>query len=143
MKPVCHHIGLFVNDIEKTTRFYVEELGFKLERDYAADQKMMQDIFSINSSCQIRYLTLRGFSIELFFFHRERLNPPRAKQPGLNHWTILVEDKDAFCAGLAKKGIKVITIPKPHGFTYFIKDPELNLIEVKSHELKSIRKAGY
>ena len=143
MKPACHHLGLFVHDLERMTRFYVQRLGFSLDRDYTVEKEMMQKIFALNSACRIRYLNLRGFGMELFCFYEIKLNRLQPKQPGLNHWTLLVEDKDKFCRDLEKKRIKIIKIPKPHGFTYFIRDPEGNLIEVKSHELKDNTKTRY
>ena len=122
-------------------RFYKTHLGFKLERDYRVDAKMMNDIFRIPSRCRIVFLTKDNFSIEFFYFLDARIKKADARRLGYNHWTMMVKDKDQFCVRLKKKGIRVIQIPKPHGFTYFLEDPEKNLIEIKSHELKNSRAA--
>ena len=57
------------------------------------------------------------------------------KTTGYNHWTLLVEDKGTFCQHLKEQGVEVIQVVKPHGYTFFIEDPERNLIEVKSYAL--------
>lgn len=130
---VCQHIGIFVDDLEKMTDFYTRHLGFVVEKDTLADARMMQDIFGISSACRMRYLFLRGLGIELFYFTEEKLSARCNKTAGYNHWTLMVEDKVLFCEHLQSQGIKVIKVVKPHGYTFFIEDPESNLIEVKSH----------
>jgi len=132
--PAGRHVGIFVNDIDKTSRFYIQRLGFKMDRDYVADQKIIKDIFGIHSSCRIRYLSLDDFGVELFYFPQVKLKPRNARTSGANHWTLLVRDKFSFCRGLKKKNVKVIEVIKSHTTTFFIEDPEANLIEVKSHE---------
>ena len=117
------------------TRFYRTHLGFRLKRDYVAEDWMMKDIFGILSPCRIRYLEKSGFGIELFYFLNASCRRLTSRRIGYNHWTMLVADKYRFCAGIKKKKVRVIKIPKPHGFTFFIKDPEKNLIEIKSHEI--------
>jgi len=92
---------------------------------------MMKKIFNINSKCHMRYLLLDDFCIELFDFLDRKLSQYRAQTSGYNHWALVVKNKKIFCDNLEKKKIKIIRIPKPHGITYFIEDPECNLIEVK------------
>ena len=135
MQPACQHIALFVRNIKTMSRFYTQQLQFTLERDYVAERGQMKDIFGIDAPCRIQYLSLRGFGVELFQFRGTRLIERRARTAGLNHWTLLVEDKYLFCEKLRKKKISVIQIIKSHGHTFFIKDPEGNLIEVKSFEV--------
>ena len=129
---VCQHIALFVRDMEKVSAFYTHKLGFEFIKEYVAPKDMMKQIFGISSPCHIRYLELSGLGMELFFFHDKKIKKRSPATAGYDHWNIMVEDKTQFCEKLRKKRIKVIKVPKPHGFTYFIKDPEDNLIEVKS-----------
>src|SRR3989338_2597605 len=131
----CQHVGLSVHNLKKMNRFYTKELGFAALRDYVVDAKMTRFIFGIDAACRIQYLQKGDFGLELFYFYHTKLRKLRNKISGLNHWAFLVADKEDFCRRLAKKGIKVIRIPKPHGYTYFIKDPESNMLEVKSYEL--------
>ncbi len=141
--PVCQHVGIFVHDLEKVNRFYTRHLGFKIERDHVADRKITKQIFGINSSCRLQYLSLKGFGIELLYFQDTHLIKRRAKTSGTNHWTLLVEDKFEFCRNLKRKKIKVIEVDKSNSVTYFIKDPEENLIEIKNHEDSRSAKKRY
>ena len=119
--------------MDRMKHFYTRRLGFKLERDFIADRKTMKEIFNINSPCRMQYLFLGDFKVELFRFLDVRIKKRDNRTAGLDHWTILVKDKVKFCNSLKKKNIQVIRITKPYGFTFFIKDPESNLIEVKSY----------
>ncbi len=132
--PVCQHVGIFVENLDKIRRFYVDRLGFTLERDYIADKKIVKQIFGINTFCRIQYLALNGFGIELFHFPQIRLSKRKAITSGTNHWNMVVTDKFSFCHALAKRKIKVIKVLKSNSTTFFIKDPEENLIEVKSYD---------
>ncbi len=134
MTSVCQHIGIIVDDLKVVSAFYQSELGFKLIKDYEAPTEMMRDIFGVESEARIHYLELDHFGVELFKFKDAFLKNLNGQSLGYNHWTIFVEDKFIFCENLRKKDFVVIKIPKPHGFTFFIKDPENNLIEVKSFE---------
>ncbi|MFA5059488.1 MAG: VOC family protein [Candidatus Omnitrophota bacterium] len=129
----CHHIGLFVRDLKKMDRFYTRHLGFKLERSRMIDQKNIREIFGINSSCEMRYYALDDLRVEIFCFYDIKLRKYHPETQGYNHWTLLVDDKDKFCNRLRRKRIKVLKLIRPQGFTYFIKDPEDNLIEIKEY----------
>ena len=139
----CEHVGLFVTDIGKVSRFYIERLGFKIVRDYVADTKIIRRIFSISSPCRLQFLVLGDFGLELLYFTREKLAPRKKNASGINHWTLLVEDKFRFCRNLKKRGVKVIKAAKPSGTTFFIKDPERNLIEIKSYDDPGLTKKRY
>ena len=105
--PVCQHIGIFVEDLDKITNFYTQYLGFVIEKESLVDASMMQEIFDISSVCRMRYLSLRGLGIELFCFTETQLNARSNKTAGYNHWTLLVEDKGTFCQRLKEQGVKV------------------------------------
>ena len=52
--------------------------------------------------------------------------------PGYNHFSIEVGNKQRFCERLAREsGVKIIKIERSGSYTYFIKDPDGNLIEVR------------
>lgn len=134
----CHHVGIFVYDTDRMARFYIKRLGFKFDREYTSDKKIMKRIFGISSFCAVQYLLLGDFRLELFRFTGVKLKKRHARTSGLNHWTLLVHDKIGFCEGLKKNKVKVIKIVKPDGgFTIFIKDPEENIIEIKDYQDKN------
>ncbi len=127
----CHHIGLIVRDLKKMSTFYRHRFGFKLKQDFVADKTMMKKIFGINSSCRVQSLFLDEFLVELFYFQDVRMRKPPVQASGYHHFALVVDHKAAFCRSLEKKKIRVIRIKKPHGTTYFVRDPESNSIEIK------------
>lgn len=129
----CDHVGIFVRNVEKVSRFYTKHLGFKIIRDYIADRSIIKKIFSVDSPCRLQFLTSGNFGIELLYFTDSKLAKRSARTSGTNHWTVLVKDKAKFCKRLKKNKIPVIEIIKPTGTTFFIKDPENNLIEVRNY----------
>lgn len=127
----CGHVGIFVKDLKKVSRFYTAKLGFKLQKEFVAEKKMIKKLFGINDCALIRYLERDGFGIELIYF--SGLEARKKNTSGSHHWTILVNDKDRFCKNLRRKSVRVIAFQRPHDFVYFIEDPEKNLIEVKNN----------
>ncbi len=134
-QSICQHIGIFVHDLEKMSRFYTQELGFQIQKDNIFEAELMKEIFGLPSACRMRYLAYQDLGIELFQFQDIPLMEKNMRMPGYNHWTLLVEDKYQFCGQLEAKNVPVIKIAKSHGHTFFIKDPEDNLIEIKSFDL--------
>ena len=130
----CHHIGIFVFDMETMAEFYCHHLGFQCEREFSCDEQMMNDLFRINSASVVRYLQRGDFRLELFQFKNVRLTPRKGTPAGYNHWTLLVGDKASFCRELKNKNVKVIEAVKKDGVVYLLEDPEGNLIEIKEKQ---------
>ena len=127
----CHHIALFVANLDKVSRFYVSKLGFKSCRDFVVDRNTIRSIFRINSQAQMRLLERDNFNVELIYFPNSKLSKRNNKTAGYNHWTMLVKNKKHFCSTLKKKKVPVIKVARPGGHVFFIQDPEGNLIEIK------------
>ena len=127
----CHHVALFVRDIEKTTRFYTRMLGFRPAKESVVDAGIMYAIFKIRSAARLLFLARDGFGVELIYFLNATVRKRHNLTIGTNHWALIVDDKGRFCRNLARKKVAVLSAPKPPGIVYFIQDPEGNLIEVK------------
>ena len=90
-----HHVAIIVSDYEVSRRFYVELLGFKVNRENYRPEK---DDYKLD-------LELDGCELELF---SGKYNPPRPSYPeaqGLRHLAFRVEDMDAAVRELNEKGV--------------------------------------
>ena len=91
-----HHIAIIVSDYEKSKRFYVEKLGFKIIREnYRRDR----DDYKLD-------LELDCCELEIF---SGKDNPKRASYPeacGLRHLAFWVDDIEAVAEELNYKGIE-------------------------------------
>ena len=131
---ICHHIGIFVDDMERIIQFYCQHLGFRFEREFSCDEQMMKTLFRISTPSVVKYLRRGDFRLELFHFQNAKLIARKDTLRGYNHWTLLVENKEGFCQDLKKKGIKIIEAAKKDGHVYLIEDPEGNLVEIKEKQ---------
>ena len=70
------------------------------------------------------------FKIELF----EPLNKRTKsvlKASGNHHWGFCVKDRTKFCSSLKKKRVPLIELDRGGFISYFIKDPDGNMIEIR------------
>jgi catechol 2,3-dioxygenase-like lactoylglutathione lyase family enzyme len=130
MSERCHHIGLFAAQPDRLIDFYINKLGFILEAEKEVPQYLMRRVFDVNSSC--RLIKLRRGDAVLEIFSCSHLNRKRLgdRNLGFNHWGLGVDDKEAFCLEVERKGVTLLKIDMNGRFIIFIKDPEGNLIEL-------------
>jgi len=131
MERYCHHLGIFTAHPDRLKRFYIGKLGFKLDSEREIDKKIFRQIFGINTSCQLIRLNLDKVSLELFYPSQFRLKKYLKGTAGYNHWALNVYHKARFCSLAKKKGVRVIKVKRSGYYTYFIQDPDGNLIEIK------------
>ncbi|MGY3053731.1 glyoxylase I family protein [Pedobacter sp. UYEF25] len=78
-----HHIAIICEDYEKSKRFYVEILGFKIVQEiYRASRQSYKLDLSLNGS----------YLIELFSFPNPPNRPSRPEATGLRHLAFGVAD---------------------------------------------------
>jgi methylmalonyl-CoA epimerase len=127
IKP--HHVALTVNDIQESTKWYSDKLGFQTKHNY--DKNGMQ----------IALLELNGFRIELFHFpnntkplHEEDKNLMDSLHIiGTKHLCLEVDNLDDTIKELGKKGVEFSTETDTVSFGgkyIFIKDCNGILIEL-------------
>jgi catechol 2,3-dioxygenase-like lactoylglutathione lyase family enzyme len=131
MTKSCHHIGIFTNRPQALKKFYEAKLGFKLEAAMDIGGKIIKQIFGIAAACRLIRLRLQGIRLEIFSCPGRRFKKTGRGSLGYNHWALTVADKAAFCKLMVKKGVKVIKIDRGSRYTYFIQDPDKNLIEIR------------
>ncbi len=127
-----HHIGLWVNDLAAAGRFYDHVLGFEKQYDYQVPAEIVSRIFGRHSGCQVEVYRRDEVTLELFRPAgkiADRRSPALA--PGINHFSLRVENKRAFCQQAREKGAQVIQVHRKDHCVYFIRDPEGILIEIK------------
>lgn len=119
-----HHIAIICSDYERSKRFYVEILGFKIVREvYREDRRSFKLDLQVGDKYQL----------ELFSFPSPpaRLTSPEAC--GLRHIAFEVEDVESSCKALRARGVEVerIRIDEFSGkaFTFF-RDPDSLPIEI-------------
>ena len=112
-----HHIAVICSDYTKAKEFYIDKLGFTLEKEC---YRPAQDDY-------LRMLQLGETTLELFIRPDapQRVNNPEAR--GLRHLAFRVEDAVAAAAWLNERGIETEPIREDlvNGgkFTFF-KDPD-------------------
>ena len=112
-----HHIAIIASDWEKAREFYIDKLGFRLERE----------VYRPERNDYLRMLKQGDTVLELFIMpgNPERVTNPEAK--GLRHLAFHVEDIEPAVAWLNSLGIETEPVreDKCNGgrFTFF-KDPD-------------------
>lgn len=119
-----HHIAIICSDYEKSKRFYVEVLGFKIDKEtYRRERSSYKLDLSLNG----QYL------IELFSFPNPPQRPTRPEATGLRHISFGVKDIEQEIEFLHSKNIKTESIRIDEStnrkFTFFT-DPDNLPIEI-------------
>ena len=133
------HIGICVSDLERSIRFYRDNLGFQLEHELTAEGELSDTLLRLRGvKLRAVYLTRDGTRIELLHY----ASPPAPPRPqramneyGLTHLSLRVDDLDGALAGLRAVGANIledtiILYPKYHAACCFITDPDGQLIEL-------------
>ena len=130
MENFCHHVGIFTNNPSELIRFYTEKLGFKVEEEKAAPEELLRKIFGVSSPCTLTKLRFGQVILEILAPQNLELKKRPNDVTGYNHWSLGVQNKEAFTKELKEKGVLVLEFEKNGHFIYFVKDPEGNLIEI-------------
>jgi len=128
LKPFM--VAISVADLKAETDWYVETLGFKVEKDVSIG----------DGRVYFRWLTLGDQRIELVYSPTARDGTPRPKPPGhaalhgFTHVTLETADLEAVKAALAARGVTPtldVTEVTPLGIkVLYLTDPEGNAVEI-------------
>ena len=112
------HIAIISSDYQKAKDFYVDKLGFKVNREV---ERKDRDDFIITLEAP------NGIEIELFIENNPPLRVTRPEVAGLRHLAFRVQDIEESVEKLNKKGIETeeIRIDSQNGkrMTFFM-DPD-------------------
>ena len=135
---VVNHLGQCVADLDRSVRFYVELLGFHVERNLTIPDDAAATLLSIEPpvGLQAVYLRRGTFVLELMQFDRPG-NPPWTErvmnEPGLTHLSLSVDDVPAAVARVADLGGRVV-VDLP--MAAFVRDPDGQLVELLPMEYR-------
>jgi catechol 2,3-dioxygenase-like lactoylglutathione lyase family enzyme len=131
--PTLKHfmVAISVKDLNAETNWYVEKLGFKLEKDISVG----------NGRVFFRWLTLGNERLELIYTASATDATPARGKPtahaglhGFTHFTMETSDIEASKAALLAKGVPLavdITEVKDLGIkAIYVTDPEGNAVEI-------------
>lgn len=130
---VVNHVGQCVADIARAERFYVELLGFDVDRRLDVPDAASGPLLGIDPPVGLSatYLRKGDFQLELLAFDRPGNPPFRARtldEPGLTHLSVSVADLDATLERVSALGGEVVT--RLPGAAAFVRDPDGQLLEL-------------
>jgi catechol 2,3-dioxygenase-like lactoylglutathione lyase family enzyme len=129
---VVNHVGQCVADLERSRRFYVELLGFNVDRELAVPDGAAGALLGIELPVGLTalYLRLGDFTLELMAFDREG-NPGfrerHFNEPGLTHLSLSVDDPVGIAARVGDYGGEVVTDLQ---VAVIVRDPDGQLLEL-------------
>ncbi len=136
MGVVFNHLGQCVTDLERSRRFYVEVLDFRLVREINPPDDMSAQLLRLSPPLGMTacYLERDGLVLELLAFDGEGGRPLPARErvmnePGLTHVSVSVDDIPATCAAVRDHGGEVLE-DTDIGAGIFVRDPDGQLIEL-------------
>jgi lactoylglutathione lyase len=129
-----NHLGQCVSDLERSKRFYVELLGFEVEREIHPPDDLSAPLLRLEPPLGMTacYLRRDGLVLELLHFAAAGTVPAATRvmnEPGLTHVSVSVDDVEAFLAEVDRYGGEVLTDTNI-GFGCFVRDPDGQLIEI-------------
>jgi catechol 2,3-dioxygenase-like lactoylglutathione lyase family enzyme len=130
MNVFCHHFGILAKNPERLKEFYIGHLGFEEGETRLLPADLVNQIFSISSSCYLTKLARGALVLEIFSLTDLSTQNRESVTVGYNHWGMGVEDKERFVRDLKQKNVPIMEIERSGRMIYFIKDPEGNLIEI-------------
>ncbi|MBU0633712.1 MAG: VOC family protein [Candidatus Omnitrophica bacterium] len=130
-KKIGDHVGVLTNDAERLKNFYMKKLEFKFEKDVILKKTLAKKIFNVSSDFRFIRLYKGNFKLELFEPITTSLKHKKGVFGGFHHWGFFVNNRKKYCEKLKRQKVKVIEIVKKDQITYFIEDPDGNLIEMR------------
>jgi catechol 2,3-dioxygenase-like lactoylglutathione lyase family enzyme len=107
------HFGVCVSDLDRSTRFYEQALGFTRERDHEVGEEFGRLVEIDGLRLKSRFMTAKGARVELLWFEEPRADGGAGRRPmnrlGLTHMSVWVDDIDGVCERVRSLGGEVVT----------------------------------
>ncbi len=135
MRTAFNHLGQCVVDLERARAFYVEALGFEVEREIQPPDDSSAKLLGLSPPIGMTacYLTRDGLVLELLHFAAEGAvapyRPRTMNEPGLTHISVSVDDIPATCELVRAHGGTVLD-DTDIDVAIFVRDPDGQLIEL-------------
>ena len=133
------HVGIVVNDIEKTRDFWINTLGFKLHIEAKEESPYIDKLLAIKNPVltTIKLIDSKGFLIELLKFDNYEVENSWSgdlKTTGLTHIALTVDNLDDLVDNLKKQNYKPLSdikiSPNKKVKVVFVKGPEAIMLEL-------------
>ena len=139
-KILFRHVGVVVEDLDKTLNFYLELFPFKVERKMNEGGKYLEKLLGIQDVNLIS-AKLSDSSGKIFLEFLEFINPKmntsrfqKINDLGPTHFAITVEDIELIYQKLKSKNLEIISTPNLSedklAKVFFFKDINNCLVEV-------------
>jgi glyoxylase I family protein len=134
------HVGICVADLDRSTRFYRDGLGFRLRSEFQVQGEPSDTLLQLRDvNLHAVYLERDGTRIELLYYASpapvgdDTTRPMNAR--GLTHLSLRVDNLNATLGDLERLGARVlrasrIDIPGFEVAAVFVSDPDGTLIEL-------------
>lgn len=134
MGTVVNHVGLCVDDLDRSRRFYEGLFGFAPDGEIRPPDGPTATLLGLDPPLGMHavYLRLGDFRLELLAYTARAALPPRLRtmdEPGLTHLSIGVDDPGAVAARAEECGGSVVE-GTDIGVAVFVRDPDGQLIEL-------------
>lgn len=146
----CDHIGIQVRDVERSARFYEDNLGLRRVGRWSMSQPYVQKTVGYypDVTLEIALLGIPGSELflEILEYRNVKSTPvdPATANPGTGHFCLFVENLDALHRTLVDKGVEFVsevqtpvTGPNKGGRLVYMKDPDGIRVELVQTKLRS------
>ena len=133
------HVGIVVNDLDKTRAFWINTLGFKLHIESKEESPYIDKLLAINdpSLTTVKLIDSKGFIIELLKFENYRVEnfwSGDLKTTGLTHIALTVNNLDELVKVLESQNYQTLSqvkiSPNNKVKVVFVKGPEGIMLEL-------------
>ena len=133
------HIGIVVNDLEKTRDFWINTIGFKLHIEAKEESPYIDELLAIRNPglTTVKLIDSKGFIIELLKFENYDVGNSWSgdlKTTGLTHIALTVDNLDELVVNLKKQNYQPIseikTSPNKKVKVVFVRGPEGTILEL-------------
>ena len=135
----ARHVGIVVNDLDKTRDFWINTLGFKLHIEAKEESPYIDELLAIKDPAltTVKLIDSKGFIIELLKFENYQVENSWSgdiKTIGLTHIALTVDNLDELIAILRKLDYHTIseikTSPNKKVKIVFVRGPEGIMLEL-------------
>lgn len=122
---MIQHIGLSISNITEVHNFYKKIMGFEKVKQFSMYPSIAEKVFGFEESPEVFIMKRDEMELELFLSN-QKINQ------GWNHLCLTLSDAATIYQAAGKAGYPVVCHEGRNGFTYFIRDKQKNLFELKS-----------
>jgi catechol 2,3-dioxygenase-like lactoylglutathione lyase family enzyme len=133
------HIGIVVNDLEKTKDFWINTIGFKLHIEAMEESPFIDELLAINDPAltTVKLIDSKGFIIELLKFENYEVGNSwsgNLKTTGLTHIALTVDNLVELADRLKKENYQTLSeikiSPNKKVKVLFVRGPEAIMLEL-------------